>query len=78
VGENSSAKEERNQPTLQQRKIGVKESAYVLAETGRGEMCSKFNFLFGWKGNQAARLRSIPNWKASLLMNWLCGPRAAH
>lgn len=69
--EKNSAREERNQPTLQHRMIRRREK-YVLVETegsGGGEMCSKFNFLLGRTGNKAAPLRSIPNWKASVLMN---------
>lgn len=32
-------------------------------------MCSDFYFLVGQTENQALRLRSIPNWTASTLMN---------
>ena len=48
---------------------------YMTVESGKkkkwGEvgMCSKFNFLPGRKENQGVRLRSVPNWTASTLMN---------
>jgi hypothetical protein len=49
---------------------------YMMVESekkGGGEsevgMCTKFNFLPGRTENQEVRLRSVPNWTASTLMN---------
>jgi len=47
---------------------------YMTIESEKKErrevgMCSKFNFLPGRTENQDVRLRSVPNWTASTLMN---------